>query len=173
MRIYYLLILFIAGLFISSAEAQWEQMKMTQNEFKEMMQKSFKETAMMRSWKLYGKDNNNDLDFYYDEKNTQRIDAGNVAVLVKTIYKSKKGIDEIKRIRKFNMKGNKDLKYEGLAYTIETLNIQCDRKEYSVMELSFDFDKENNILNLVPNMTHVDSILPSSNANDLYKIVCS
>jgi hypothetical protein len=177
MKIYYLLILFITGIFIVSAEAQWEGMKMTKNEFKEMIQKSFKETEMKRNWQLYGKDNKNDLDFYYDEKNIQRINAEEVGVLIKTFYKSKKGIDQLKRMRKINVKdsqiGNKDLQYDGLAYTIETLNIHCDRKEYSLSELSFDFDKESNILNLIPNITQALSIRPGSTLNDLYKIVCS
>ena len=160
MRIYYFLTVLVIGLLIAPAKA-------------EMMDMKFNEE--MADWKLYSRNLKHDLEFYYDTKNMMYPSEGSVIVTVKTVYKSKNAINELKRMRKKNPLISADLKYDSLAYSIETLEVYCIKKEIAASEIMYDIDldREGSIINYVPNVPKPVPILPDSNREDLYKIVCS
>jgi hypothetical protein len=175
MKSYYLLALFIIGMFITSADAQLVGNDITQTELKEMMQKAFKEKVM--NWQLYGSRKNYIVEFYYDAANIVYPPGGSAIVAVKTVFRDDNGINELKRVRKHNLKTTginpEELKYDNFAYTYETIEIYCNIKKIKTVDPILDFDKGSNILNIVPSAQGVAfNIYDNSIDEKLYDIVC-
>ncbi len=158
--IYCFLIVEVIVLLMTPADAEKTDMKFNEE---------------MVSWKLYRRNLEKGLEFYYDTKNMMYLSQGSVIVTVKTVYKSEKAINELKKARSNNPLIKKNLKYVNLAYSIGTLEVYCAQREIAASEIMYDLDldRKGNILNYVPNIPESHPIMPGSNGEYLYKTVCS
>jgi len=141
--------------------------------------KQFEESARLlnqrANWRLFSQDLNRGVELYYDVDNIMHLETGSVAVVVKRAYKMEKAISELKRQRNRTMgSAGEGLKYDELAFSIESFEILCSMKKIRIPTgITFDFDKQANILNYVPTHGFEFTISPGTPGEKLYALVCS
>jgi hypothetical protein len=128
-------------------------------------------------WRLYSSVNKTSIDMFYDSKNIQSPYSGFKIVTTKMKYKDKSFLNKLKKGRKLHHQvmgaDSEKLNYKDIDYTIQTFEVDCSQKEIRKEEVIADFDKNHNLLNLLPAVRRQFSpIRKNSSYEKLYNIVC-
>jgi len=158
----------IGGIIMTPVGAEMIDIKLLKENVRSLNEKA--------DWKLFSQDSRSEMEFYYDAKNITYPSEGSAIVPVKTVYKSRKGINELKRQRDRNRSTDSNgepLKYDEFAFSVEWVQIYCSLQKIGLQEIAVDFDKRGNVLNLLPNATGVFPIFADTPFEKLYRIICS
>jgi hypothetical protein len=128
-------------------------------------------------WQLYFSVSKTGVDKFYDSKNIQSPYSGHKIVTTKMKYNYISFLLKLKKARKLHHQvmgaDSKKLNYKDIDYTVQTFEFDCSQKEFRKMEVIADFDKNHNLLNLLPSVRRqFFPIRENSSYEKLYNIVC-
>jgi sulfatase modifying factor 1 len=164
-----IIFIFVVTLSVTSTHAEISDMKWFADQAKLLNNDA--------SWKFFSRDAERNIEFYYDEKHVTVASKDSKIVRLKNAYNGQRAITELIRERERELKMRSrdavsSLKYEGFAFSIETAEVSCSQARIGTESIAYDFDKNGNVLNIVPKIRGSFQILANSPGESLYNIIC-
>jgi formylglycine-generating enzyme required for sulfatase activity len=129
-------------------------------------------------WRLIDKDAQRATEIYYDSKSISDSTGKTKEVYIKIVYKSPEAIAGLKKRREREVKMRSasadvsGMKFEGLSYVLQKMDVSCSDSAIGVDSDIFDFDEGGNFLNYYHGIRSGGKIIAGSAGEKLYNVMC-